>query len=132
MAALGDLNGVGEDGVHERSLALFAACGTGDLDLVKALLPMDGLQLSGVAPPWESRCSTAMHAAGCGHAAIVRFIVDNPPNIFDQEDLDTSLLACVMIGDLARVVALLRQGAEPWAEHECLSSAWLELARAFG
>jgi len=122
--ALGDLGVDDAYGANERSLALFAACSTGDLDLVKALLPMEGVQLfGGDESPWKSSCSTTTHAAECGHAAIVRFIVDNPPVRYDQVDLDMSLLACVMIGDLARVVALLRQGAEPWAAHECLRNA---------
>jgi len=121
--ALGNL-GVDDDGADRRSLALFAACGTGDLDLVKALLPLKGVQLfEAGCTPWCTRCSTTTHAAEWGHAAIVRFIVDNPPAMYDQFDLDMNLLACVMIGDLARVVALLRQGAEPWAAHECLRDA---------
>ena len=127
--ALGDLGVDDEYGANERSLALFAASGTGDLDLVKALLPMEGVQLfGGDDSPWDSCCSTTTHAAEWGHGAIVRFIVDNPPAMVDQVDLDMSLLACVMIGDLARVVALLRQGAEPWAAHECLRNAEKELS----
>jgi hypothetical protein len=127
--ALGDLGVDDEYGANERSLALFAACSTGDLDLVKALLPMEAVQLfGGDDSPWDSCCSTTTHAAEWGHAAIVRFIVDNPPAMVDQVDLDMSLLACVMIGDLARVVALLRQGAEPWAAHECLMYAEKELS----
>ena len=122
--ALGNLGVDDDDGADRRSLALFAACGTGDLDLVKALLPLKGVQLfEAGCTPWCTRCSTTTHAAEWGHAAIVRFIVDNPPAIYDQFDLDMNLLACVMIGDLARVVALLRQGAEPWAAHECLRDA---------
>jgi hypothetical protein len=121
--ALGNL-GVDFDGANERSLALFAACCTGDLDLVKALLPLEGVQLfEAGCTPWCTRCSTTTHAAEWGHAAIVRFIVDNPPAIYEPFDLDMSLLACVMIGDLARVVALLRQGAEPWDAHEFLRDA---------
>ncbi len=121
--ALGNL-GVDDDGADRRSLALFAACGTGDLDLVKALLPLKGVQLfEAGCTPWCTRCSTTTHAAEWGHAAIVRFIVDNPPAIYEPFDLDMSLLACVMIGDLARVVALIRQGAEPWDAHEFLRDA---------
>jgi hypothetical protein len=127
--ALGDLGVDDAYGANERSLALFAASGAGDLDLVKALLPMEGVQLfGGDESPWKSSCSTTTHAAERGHAAIVRFIVDNPPVRYDQVDLDMSLLACVMIGDLARVVALLCQGAEPWAAHECLRDADKELS----
>jgi hypothetical protein len=131
-AALGDLEGMnGEYGVNERSIALFAACGTGDLDLVKALLPMDGVHLGTheiECSPWISSCWTTTHAAECGHAEIVRFIVDNPPHIYEKVDYDMSLLACGIIGDLARVHVLLRQGAEPWAAHTALTNASYEIS----
>jgi hypothetical protein len=63
-----------------------------------------------------SSCSTTTLAAEKGYAEIVRYIVDNPPNAYDQHDLDTSLLACVMIGDIEYAKTLLDMGAEPIVE----------------
>jgi hypothetical protein len=107
---------------NDRCCALFAACGTGDLDLVKALLPMEGVHLGcGVTglQPWGPRgacTSTITLAAEKGHAEIVRYIVDNPPSAYYQHDLDMSLLCCVMIGDTEYTKTLLAMGAEPIVE----------------
>ena len=109
---------------NDRCCALFAACGTGDLDLVKALLPMEGVHLGcGVTGlrPWGVRgssCSTTTLAAEKGYAEIVRYIVDNPPDVYYQHDLDTSLLSCVMIGDIEYAKTLLDMGAEPIVEFD--------------
>jgi hypothetical protein len=107
---------------NDRCCALFAACGTGDLDLVKALLPMEGVHLGccGVEPWGPLGCyrSTTALAAVKGHAEIVRYIVDNPPVAYDQHDLDTSLLSCVMIGDIQYAKTLLDIGAEPIVEFD--------------
>ena len=116
---------------NDRCCALFAACGTGDLDLVKTLLPMEGVHLgggvTGVAPwgPLGGYCSTIALAAEKGHAEIVRYIIDNPPVAYYQDDLDMSLLSCVMIGDIQYAKTLLDMGAEPivefwelWHNHE--------------
>jgi ankyrin repeat protein len=107
---------------NDRCCALFAACGTGDLDLVKALLPMEGVHLGccGVAPWGPLGCyhSTTALAAVKGHAEIVRYIVANPPVVYNQHDLDTSLLSCVMIGDIQYAKTLLDIGAEPIVEFD--------------
>jgi hypothetical protein len=93
------------------SVALFAACGTGDLELVRAILPMEGVSLGdNLSEQW-----TLLFAAMKDHRDILHLIIDpdNLPDNFTAEVLDLGLLACVMIGDLQLTCSLLREGTEP-------------------
>ena len=91
------------------SAALYAGCCTGDLELVREILPMEGVSLGdNLSEQW-----TLLFAAMKGHRDIIHLIIDpdNRPDIFTAEDLDLGLLACVMIGDLQLTCSLLREGA---------------------
>ena len=98
---------------HEASIALFGACGTGDLDLVKLLLQRDDVQLVAGGGPWHCEWTSAMYAAWCGHNGILRYIVDNPPASWSKDDADTTLIACAMADDVEYASRLLDAGAEP-------------------
>jgi ankyrin repeat protein len=95
------------------SVALYAACCTGDLELVRAILPMEGVSL-GHSEGGTGELALLVAAMG-GHRDIIHFIIDpdNRPYNFEAEDLDLALLVCVMIGDLQLTCGLLREGAEP-------------------
>ena len=96
------------------SVALFGACGTGDLELVKVLLSEQHVHLGKFGwCPWGWDKSTTTHAAACGQNEILRFILDNPPKTFSKIDADLGLVACAMADDVEYATRLLAAGATP-------------------
>ena len=109
---------------HEPSTMLYAACGTGDLDLIKLLLPRDDVALFWRAyVPWRSSTTSLMLAASHGHKHVVRYILDHPPASFDQDDADTSLIACAMADDVEYASRLLVDGAQLKFDHRILNDS---------
>ena len=109
------------------SKALFAACGVGDLDLVKSLLARDGRARgdyfrnieSGEQPivlyyggfsPWGWECPSIFSAAQHGHVDVVRYILrwlrDHP----DHADPDHDLMAAIACGLMEEALELVQGG----------------------
>ena len=106
----------GQENELEPSIALFAACGTGDVELAELLLQRDDVRLL-----WENcdlwdaaKRTTSMHAAACGNFEVMRCIIDNTPASEDMQfDADSNLIACAMADVLEYASRLLDEGAWP-------------------
>ena len=109
-----DLDAIDGEDNDEASAALFCAVGTGDFELAKMLLRMERVHLGHFGyGPWCWDKSTTTHAAACGHRDFLRFMLDNPPDIFEAIDLEVGLVACAMVDDVEYATRLLAAGTIP-------------------
>ncbi len=75
---------------------------------------MEGVHLGhfGCAP-WCWGNSTTTHAPACGHRDFLRFMFDNPPDIYEDIDFEVGLVAFAMAGDVEYATRLLESGTIP-------------------
>lgn len=106
----------------DESKALFAACGVGDLELVKSLLARDGNARGDYArrdivffdeqPPWYDYLPTVFVAAQRGHVDVVRYILLWLRSKPDHADLGHMLMAAVGCGLVEEALYLIRDGVD--------------------
>ncbi len=118
---------------HEKSRALYAAVGTGDLHTVKHFLRCRRVRLGCIwteSTPmhrglwfWNGQFTTLTFAAENGQHAIMRYIIDHPPLRWDQHDMDAALVAVAIAGDVEYAGRLLAAGARPIEEPDMLEQS---------
>lgn len=97
----------------EFSDALFGACGTDDLELLKLLL-LENVEFDLTSSrTHEFRCSILTQAAREGHSVILRFIIDHQSKSWSQGDANLALIACALADDTEYASRLLDMGAKP-------------------
>ena len=116
---------------YNESEALFAACGVGDLVLVKALLARDGLARGSYFPPderhdivlfwgglspWGWTQPSIFIAAHHGHVDVVRHLLWWLRNKPLHSNPDQSLMAAVACGLMDEAVALIDSGVDVTVE----------------
>ena len=79
--------------------------------------------------PWGWH-STLTYAAACGRREILRFIIDNPPDIWEETDVDLALVACAMADDVEYAARLLADGATPRNDFEEIDCAYHSMRSA--
>jgi ankyrin repeat protein len=111
---------------YDENLALFAACGVGDMKLVKKLLSHDGHARGNYFPPWK-RQSIVLYSANMlpwgsmpsyhlaaqhGHVDVVRYVLRWLRAKPRHEDLTHCLMAAAACGLMVEARALLARGVD--------------------